>query len=76
MSAKESLQTYQLPETLAGQVKANMRTGVVAIKAAQARGDFQAARAKLRRRALRVHLGRDLASGLAELSAAFHKALR
>jgi len=44
------------------------------VKAAQARGDFQVL-AERGRRALRVHLGKDLASGLAKLSAAFHKAL-
>ena len=44
------------------------------VKAAQARGDFQVL-AERGRRALRVHLGKDLASGLAKLSAAFHEAL-
>jgi transaldolase/glucose-6-phosphate isomerase len=44
------------------------------VKAAQARGDFQVL-AERGRRALRVHLGKDLASGLARLSAAFHQAL-
>jgi glucose-6-phosphate isomerase len=44
------------------------------VKAAQARGDFQVL-AERGRRALRVHLGKDLASGLAKLSAAFHQAL-
>jgi transaldolase / glucose-6-phosphate isomerase len=44
------------------------------VKAAQARGDFQVL-ADRGRRALRVHLGKDLASGLDRLSAAFHQAL-
>jgi transaldolase/glucose-6-phosphate isomerase len=44
------------------------------VKAAQARGDFQVLAAR-GRRALRVHLGKDLAAGLARLSAAFHQAL-
>jgi transaldolase/glucose-6-phosphate isomerase len=44
------------------------------VKAAQARGDFQVL-AERGRRALRVHLGKDLASGLTRLSAAFHQAL-
>jgi transaldolase / glucose-6-phosphate isomerase len=45
------------------------------VKAAQARGDFQVL-AERGRRALRVHLGKDLASGLATLAAAFRQALR
>ncbi len=44
------------------------------VKAAQARGDFQVLMER-GRRALRVHLGKDLASGLAKLSSAFQKAL-
>ncbi len=44
------------------------------VKAAQARGDFQVL-AERGRRALRVHLGKDLAAGLERLSAAFHPAL-
>ena len=44
------------------------------VKAAQARGDFQVL-AERGRRALRVHLGKDLASGLNRLSTAFHQAL-
>jgi len=44
------------------------------VKAAQARGDFQVL-AERGRRALRVHLGKDLASGLATLSTAFRQAL-
>ncbi len=44
------------------------------VKAAQARGDFQVL-AERGRRALRVHLGKDLAGGLAKLSAAFRQAL-
>ncbi|HEX3354406.1 MAG TPA: bifunctional transaldolase/phosoglucose isomerase [Terriglobales bacterium] len=44
------------------------------VKAAQARGDFQVL-AERGRRALRVHLGKDLASGLAKLSTAFQQAL-
>ena len=45
-----------------------------AVKAAQARGDFQVL-AERGRRALRVHLGKDLKSGLATLQAAVEKAL-
>jgi transaldolase/glucose-6-phosphate isomerase len=45
------------------------------VKAAQARGDFQVL-AERGRRALRVHLGRDLKSGLATLVTAVQKALR
>ena len=45
------------------------------VKAAQARGDFQVL-VERGRRALRVHLGKDLASGLATLAAAFRQALR
>ena len=44
------------------------------VKAAQARGDFQVL-AERGRRALRVHLGKDLKSGLAALQAAVLKAL-
>jgi transaldolase/glucose-6-phosphate isomerase len=44
------------------------------VKAAQARGDFQVL-AERGRRALRVHLGKDLAAGLDRLAAAFHQAL-
>jgi transaldolase/glucose-6-phosphate isomerase len=44
------------------------------VKAAQARGDFQVL-AERGRRALRVHLGKDLKSGLATLQAAVRKAL-
>src|SRR4029077_15321788 len=44
------------------------------VKAAQARGDFQVL-VERGRRALRVHLGKGLASGLARLSAAFQQAL-
>jgi hypothetical protein len=44
------------------------------VKAAQARGDFQVL-AERGRRALRVHLGKDLKSGLAALEAAVEKAL-
>ena len=44
------------------------------VKAAQARGDFQVL-AERGRRALRVHLGKDLESGLAKLTAAFKQAL-
>jgi transaldolase/glucose-6-phosphate isomerase len=45
------------------------------VKAAQARGDF-AVLAERGRRALRVHLGRDLNAGLAALAAAVKEALR
>jgi transaldolase/glucose-6-phosphate isomerase len=45
------------------------------VKAAQARGDFQVL-AERGRRALRVHLGRDLASGLARFASAFQQGLR
>ena len=44
------------------------------VKAAQARGDFQVL-AERGRRALRVHLGKDLAAGLERLAAAFQQAL-
>ena len=44
------------------------------VKAAQARGDFQVL-AERDRRALRVHLGRDLAAGLSRLDAAVKEAL-
>lgn len=44
------------------------------VKAAQARGDFQV-QAERGRRALRVHLGKDLKSGLAALQAAVQKAV-
>jgi transaldolase/glucose-6-phosphate isomerase len=45
------------------------------VKAAQARGDFQVL-AERGRRALRVHLGKDLASGLAQFASAFQQGLR
>ncbi len=45
-----------------------------AVKAAQARGDFQVLTER-GRRALRVHLQKDVAAGLAKLSAAMQKAL-
>ena len=44
------------------------------VKAAQARGDFQVL-ADRNRRALRVHLGADLAAGLNTLQDAIQKAL-
>ena len=44
------------------------------VKAAQARGDFQVL-SERKRRALRVHLGPDVAAGLATLNAAFDEAL-
>ena len=44
------------------------------VKAAQARGDFQVL-AERGRRALRVHLGRDVDAGVATLAAAVQKAL-
>jgi transaldolase / glucose-6-phosphate isomerase len=44
------------------------------VKAAQARGDFQVL-AEQNRRALRVHLGSDVAAGLAALRAAMEQAL-
>src|SRR5262249_54774070 len=44
------------------------------VKAAQARGDFQVL-ADRGRRALRVHLGPDVAAGLAELASAVKRAL-
>ncbi|HUC55734.1 MAG TPA: bifunctional transaldolase/phosoglucose isomerase [Candidatus Cybelea sp.] len=44
------------------------------VKAAQARGDF-AVLAERGRRALRVHLGKNLKSGLATLTKAVHKAM-
>ena len=51
----------------------NYTFGVV--KAAQARGDFEVLTER-RRRALRVHLGRDVAAGLATLSEAVDAAFR
>src|SRR5262249_6824152 len=45
------------------------------VKAAQARGDFQVL-AERKRRALRVHLGADVAAGLKTLNAAIDKALQ
>jgi hypothetical protein len=45
------------------------------VKAAQARGDFQVL-AERGRRALRIHLGKDLEGDLAKLAAAFREALR
>jgi len=45
------------------------------VKAAQARGDFQVL-IERGRRALRVHLGKDLATGLSELQAAVLEALK
>jgi transaldolase/glucose-6-phosphate isomerase len=44
------------------------------VKAAQARGDF-AVLAERGRRALRVHLGKNLKSGLATLTKAVQKAI-
>jgi transaldolase / glucose-6-phosphate isomerase len=44
------------------------------VKAAQARGDFQVL-AERERRALRVHLGKDLRSGFSKLQEAFRQAL-
>jgi transaldolase / glucose-6-phosphate isomerase len=44
------------------------------VKAAQARGDFQVL-ADRGRRALRIHLGKDLQAGLKTLSTAFHQSL-
>src|SRR5438045_8856958 len=44
------------------------------VKAAQARGDFQVL-AERKRRALRVHLGSDVAAGLETLGSAIEKAL-
>ncbi len=44
------------------------------VKAAQARGDFQVL-AQRDRRALRVHLGKDLKAGLDSLQASIHQAL-
>jgi transaldolase/glucose-6-phosphate isomerase len=45
------------------------------VKAAQARGDFRVL-AERDRRALRVHLGKDLKAGLATLATAFQQALK
>jgi transaldolase/glucose-6-phosphate isomerase len=44
------------------------------VKAAQARGDFSVLAGR-DRRALRVHLGKDVAAGLATLTDAVHQAL-
>ena len=49
--------------------------GFAVIAAAQARGDF-AVLAERKRRALRVHLGTDVAAGLATLERALRAALR
>ena len=62
-----------LPESLAATVRVTIADcGVV--KTAQARGDFQVL-AERGRRALRVHLGKDLRAGLATLQAAIQKAV-
>ena len=45
------------------------------VKAAQARGDFEVL-AERGRRALRIHLGADVAAGLAKLAAALERALQ
>ena len=45
------------------------------VKAAEARGDFQIL-VERGRRALRIHLGKDLKAGLAQLKAAFQEALK
>jgi hypothetical protein len=45
------------------------------VKSAQARGDF-AVLAERGRRALRVHLGKNVRSDLAKLSSAMHQALK
>jgi transaldolase/glucose-6-phosphate isomerase len=45
------------------------------VKAAEARGDFEVL-AERGRRALRLHLGADIATGLATLKAAVEQALR
>ncbi len=44
------------------------------VKASQARGDFQVL-AERGRRALRIHLGKDLKAGLSALQAAFREAI-
>ena len=60
----------KLPGPLARAVKATL--GMV--KSAQARGDFQVL-AKRNRRALRVHLGADIAAGLDQPQRAVQQAL-
>jgi hypothetical protein len=45
------------------------------VKAAQARGDFQVL-SERNRRALRIHLGKDVAGGLRKIDAAIEEALR
>jgi transaldolase/glucose-6-phosphate isomerase len=45
------------------------------VKAAQARGDFQVL-AERGRRALRVHLGKDVNAGLTQLEEAVREALK
>jgi hypothetical protein len=89
MSARVGQQTYQLPEELTQQVNASLAEwqtrknvqrlwahdasfGVV--KAAQARGDFQVL-VDRQRRALRVHLGKDVHTGLATLRTALAETL-
>jgi transaldolase/glucose-6-phosphate isomerase len=52
----------------------NQRFTFGVVKAAQARGDFQVL-ADRKRRTLRVHLGKDVAAGLAALDAAIAQAL-
>jgi len=51
------------------------RYGFGVVKAAQARGDFEVLVSR-QRRALRVHLGSDVAAGLAALDSAISKALQ
>lgn len=88
MSPQVSKQTYALPETWAPSVKANLAVwgasgkiqrlwnhdASLLVKAAQASGDFKVLIDR-GRRALRVHLGKDLGIGLTALQKAFHEAL-
>ncbi|MGH9529945.1 MAG: bifunctional transaldolase/phosoglucose isomerase [Terriglobales bacterium] len=53
----------------------NQRYTFGVVKAAQARGDFQVL-AERGRRALRIHLGKDLKSGMNKLKTAFNEALK
>ena len=60
-----------MPKDAAG---AGTEVHVRRVKAAQARGDFQVL-ADRDRRALRVHLGADVAAGLRALGSAINQAL-
>jgi transaldolase / glucose-6-phosphate isomerase len=63
-----------LDSTDPAQVRAAQRYGFGVVKAAQARGDFEVL-AERGRRALRVHLGADVAAGLRSLGRAVEQAI-